>query len=191
MPTPKVLITDREFAPVVKEALALAKVEAARHRLRRQGISAERRAAGRDRVRGVPGRRRSRVRLAQAGRRVGRHRAQLHVGHDRQSQGRRLSSSRRLSACATATCVAAGMGRHPVYLWTLPMFHCNGWCFPWTLSVVAGTHVCLRWVRAKADVRRHRRAQGDASVRRADRHVDAAQCSARGQAAACRIRSSS
>ena len=41
------------------------------------------------------------------------------------------------------------MARHPVYLWTLPMFHCNGWCFPWTLSVVAGTHVCLRWVRAK------------------------------------------
>jgi fatty-acyl-CoA synthase len=46
--------------------------------------------------------------------------------------------------------LAANMGRHPVYLWTLPMFHCNGWCFPWTLSVVAGTHVCLRWVRAKA-----------------------------------------
>ncbi|HUJ38727.1 MAG TPA: acyl-CoA synthetase [Hyphomicrobium sp.] len=42
------------------------------------------------------------------------------------------------------------MGVHPVYLWTLPMFHCNGWCFPWSLSVVAGTHVCLRWVRAKA-----------------------------------------
>ena len=40
------------------------------------------------------------------------------------------------------------MGTHPVYLWTLPMFHCNGWCFPWSLSVVAGTHVCLRWVRA-------------------------------------------
>ncbi|MDP2731773.1 MAG: AMP-binding protein, partial [Hoeflea sp.] len=46
--------------------------------------------------------------------------------------------------------IASGMGRHPVYLWTLPMFHCNGWCFPWTLSVVSGTHVCLRWVRAKA-----------------------------------------
>ena len=43
-----------------------------------------------------------------------------------------------------------GMGQHPVYLWTLPMFHCNGWCFPWTLSVVAGTHVCQRAVRAKA-----------------------------------------
>ena len=40
------------------------------------------------------------------------------------------------------------MGKHPVYLWTLPMFHCNGWCFPWTLAVQAGTHVCLRWVRA-------------------------------------------
>ncbi|HEY1638410.1 MAG TPA: AMP-binding protein, partial [Rhizomicrobium sp.] len=46
--------------------------------------------------------------------------------------------------------IAANMARHPVYLWTLPMFHCNGWCFPWSLSVVAGTHVCLRWVRAKA-----------------------------------------
>jgi fatty-acyl-CoA synthase len=49
-----------------------------------------------------------------------------------------------------ANVLSAGMGKHPVYLWTLPMFHCNGWCFPWTLSVVAGTHVCLRWVRAAA-----------------------------------------
>jgi fatty-acyl-CoA synthase len=46
--------------------------------------------------------------------------------------------------------LAGNIGRHPVLLWTLPMFHCNGWCFPWTLSVVAGTHVCLRWVRAAA-----------------------------------------
>jgi fatty-acyl-CoA synthase len=46
--------------------------------------------------------------------------------------------------------IETGMGLHPVYLWTLPMFHCNGWCFPWSLSVVAGTHVCLRWVRAAA-----------------------------------------
>jgi fatty-acyl-CoA synthase len=49
-----------------------------------------------------------------------------------------------------ANTLAAGLGRHPVYLWTLPMFHCNGWCFPWTIAAVAGTHVCLRWVRAKA-----------------------------------------
>ncbi|MEW6122519.1 MAG: acyl-CoA synthetase [Pseudomonadota bacterium] len=45
--------------------------------------------------------------------------------------------------------LTCGMGRHPVYLWTLPMFHCNGWCFPWTVCAVAGTHVCLRMVRAK------------------------------------------
>ena len=51
---------------------------------------------------------------------------------------------------ATGNIVTCAMGKHPVYLWTLPMFHCNGWCFPWSLSVVAGTHVCLRAVRAKA-----------------------------------------
>ena len=45
--------------------------------------------------------------------------------------------------------LAAGMDRFPVYLWTLPMFHCNGWCYPWSLSMVAGVHVCLRAVRAK------------------------------------------
>jgi 3-(methylthio)propionyl---CoA ligase len=42
------------------------------------------------------------------------------------------------------------MPQHPVYLWTLPMFHCNGWCFPWTIAALAGTHVCLRRVEASA-----------------------------------------
>jgi len=51
---------------------------------------------------------------------------------------------------ATGNVVTCAMGKHPVYLWTLPMFHCNGWCFPWSISVVAGTHVCLRAVRAAA-----------------------------------------
>ncbi|HEU0096126.1 MAG TPA: acyl-CoA synthetase [Rhizomicrobium sp.] len=46
--------------------------------------------------------------------------------------------------------LAGTMVNHPVLLWTLPMFHCNGWCMPWSLSVAAGTHVCLRWVRAAA-----------------------------------------
>jgi fatty-acyl-CoA synthase len=41
------------------------------------------------------------------------------------------------------------MPKHPVYLWTLPMFHCNGWCFNWTLAAAAGTNVCLRKVEAK------------------------------------------
>ncbi|WP_045835244.1 acyl-CoA synthetase [Hyphomicrobium sp. 99] len=49
-----------------------------------------------------------------------------------------------------ANTISTGMTRFPVYLWTLPMFHCNGWCFPWTVTMVQGTHVCLRWVRAKA-----------------------------------------
>jgi fatty-acyl-CoA synthase len=50
---------------------------------------------------------------------------------------------------AMGNILTSAMGQHPVYLWTLPMFHCNGWCFPWSLSIVAGTHVCLRAVRAK------------------------------------------
>lgn len=41
------------------------------------------------------------------------------------------------------------MPHFPIYLWTLPMFHCNGWCFPWTIAMLAGTHVCLRRVEAK------------------------------------------
>src|SRR5262245_35919148 len=49
---------------------------------------------------------------------------------------------------AMANVLTCCMVKHPVYLWTLPMFHCNGWCFPWTLSFVGGTHVCLRYVRA-------------------------------------------
>jgi fatty-acyl-CoA synthase len=52
-----------------------------------------------------------------------------------------------------------GMPRHAVYLWTLPMFHCNGWCFPWTVAALAGTNVCLRRVDAAAifdAIRAHR-----------------------------------
>jgi fatty-acyl-CoA synthase len=41
------------------------------------------------------------------------------------------------------------MPKHAVYLWTLPMFHCNGWCFPWTVAARAGVNVCLRKVEAK------------------------------------------
>ena len=45
--------------------------------------------------------------------------------------------------------IAQAIPPHPVYLWTLPMFHCNGWCFPWTVTALAGTHVCLRRVEAE------------------------------------------
>ncbi|SFD33381.1 fatty-acyl-CoA synthase [Tropicimonas isoalkanivorans] len=48
---------------------------------------------------------------------------------------------------ALANITTLDMTGQPVYLWTLPMFHCNGWCFPWTLAAVSGTSVCLRAVR--------------------------------------------
>jgi fatty-acyl-CoA synthase len=60
---------------------------------------------------------------------------------------------------ALSNIVDWGMPRHSVYLWTLPMFHCNGWCFPWTMAANAGTNVCLRRVEAKAvldSIRAHR-----------------------------------
>jgi fatty-acyl-CoA synthase len=47
---------------------------------------------------------------------------------------------------AVSNILAGGLGQHPVYLWTLPMFHCNGWCFPWTIAASAGVNVCLRKV---------------------------------------------
>jgi fatty-acyl-CoA synthase len=49
-----------------------------------------------------------------------------------------------LEACGNV--MAWAMPAHPVYLWTLPMFHCNGWCFPWSVTAMGGTHVCLRAV---------------------------------------------
>ena len=51
---------------------------------------------------------------------------------------------------AIGNSVTWAMPHFPVYLWTLPMFHCNGWCFPWTITAQAGTHVCLRRVEAQA-----------------------------------------
>jgi fatty-acyl-CoA synthase len=50
---------------------------------------------------------------------------------------------------AVSNILVWALPHHPAYLWTLPMFHCNGWCFPWTIAAMAGTHVCLRRVEAK------------------------------------------
>ena len=74
-----------------------------------------------------------------------------------------------------ANILACRMAERPVYLWTLPMFHCNGWCFPWTLALIQGTHVCLRWVRAKdmyAAIAEHKVTH---LCRRADRDVGASE----------------
>jgi fatty-acyl-CoA synthase len=62
-----------------------------------------------------------------------------------------------LNAISNALCW--NMVAHPTYLWTLPMFHCNGWCFPWGLAAMVGTSVCLRHVRDKAifdSIKKHR-----------------------------------
>ncbi len=50
---------------------------------------------------------------------------------------------------AMSNIIAWQMPNHPTYLWTLPMFHCNGWCFPWSLAALGGTSVCLRSVSAQ------------------------------------------
>ena len=158
--------------------------EAAGHRLRRSGIFRRGRAARRDRIRGLHQGRRSGLRLADAGRRMGRDRAQLHVGHHRRSQGRGLSPPRRLSArrrqrahlrhaqalrsicgrcrCSTAT---AGASRGRSRWWPARM------------------SACARCAR-KAMYDAIASAQGDASVRRADRDGDAAQRAGRGEEAA-------
>lgn len=47
---------------------------------------------------------------------------------------------------AVSNVLAWDLAKHPIYLWTLPMFHCNGWCFPWTMAAVVGTNICLRKV---------------------------------------------
>ncbi len=144
----KVLITDREFAAVMKEALALAKVRP----LIIDYDDAE---------------------FPQSGQKLGALDYEAFVSQgdadfawrmpedEWEAIGLNYTSGttgnpkgvvvhhRGAALMCSANVLAAGMGRHPVYLWTLPMFHCNGWAFPWTLSAVAGTHVCLRWVRPK------------------------------------------
>ncbi len=60
---------------------------------------------------------------------------------------------------ALSNMVSWGMPAHPVYLWTLPMFHCNGWCFTWTVAAAAGTNICLRKVESRTIfdlIRKHR-----------------------------------
>jgi acyl-CoA synthetase (AMP-forming)/AMP-acid ligase II len=71
------------------------------------------------------------------------------VGHTGDPKGV-VYHDRGANLLAVGNVITADMRPHPVYLWTLPMFHCNGWCFPWSISVKSGTPVCLRQVRAKA-----------------------------------------
>jgi fatty-acyl-CoA synthase len=145
----KVLITDREFAPVMKEALALAKVkpliidyndlEFPQDGERLGTIDYEEFVAAGDPAFKwrMPEDEWEAISLNYTSGTTGNPKGVVY--HHRGA-----------ALMCYANMHATGMGRHPVYLWTLPMFHCNGWCFPWTVSLLAGTHVCLRWVRAKA-----------------------------------------
>ncbi len=104
----------------------------------------------RSRLRAGPRERRSRIQLAPARRRMGGHKPSTSTSGTTGNPKGVVYHHRGADADVLLERPRDRHGPPPVYLWTLPMFHCNGWCFPWTLSVVAGTHVCLRWVRAKA-----------------------------------------
>jgi len=145
----KVLITDREFSAVVKEALQLAKVsplvidvddpefDGRGDHLGPQDYEAFIRAGDADFSWAHPDDEWDAISLNYTSGTTGDPKGVVY--HHRGA-----------ALLAMGNVISCGMQKHPVYLWTLPMFHCNGWCFPWTVSVVAGTHVCLRQVRAGA-----------------------------------------
>ncbi|HEY2976951.1 MAG TPA: acyl-CoA synthetase [Burkholderiaceae bacterium] len=149
----EVLITDREFSPVMHEALRLLREEHGRSLIVIDVDDSEYRGAGE---------------------RLGEHEyeallaahAPLPQLHGPQDEWDAIAVSytsgttgdpkgvvtHHRGAYLNAVCNAATwtMPHFPKYLWTLPMFHCNGWCFPWTVAMLGGTHVCLRKVEAKA-----------------------------------------
>jgi fatty-acyl-CoA synthase len=143
----KALITDREFAPVIKETLKLV-----RHKMlvidyddpefpqsgeRMSGLDYEAFLAAGDPDFTWPG-------VADEWNAISLNYTSGTTGNPKGV----VYHHRGAALMCYANTLATGMGRHPVYLWTLPMFHCNGWCFTWSLAAVAGTHVCLRKVAA-------------------------------------------
>ena len=145
----KVLLTDREFAPVMREALALAKVrprviDIDDAEFPQTGALLGETGYERFIATGNPD---------HAWRWPADEWEAIALGYTSGTTGNPkgvVTHHRGAYLMCYANVLAAGLPKHPVYLWTLPMFHCNGWCFPWTITAAAGTHVCLRAVRAKA-----------------------------------------
>ena len=145
----KVLFTDREFSATVEKALALVQVEAAGDRRGRRAASRAARLARRDRVRGVP---RARATRTSTGRFPPDEWDAIALNYTSGTTGNPkgvVYHYRGAYLNAINNILDWSMPKHPVYLWTLPMFHCNGWCFNWTIAAAAGTNVCLRKVDAK------------------------------------------
>ena len=148
------LITDREFAPTIARGAA--------HAARRARPHAGRHRRLRQRVRAAPASASARTNTRRCSRRTSRWRAldgpadewdAIAVSYTSGTTGdpKGVVTHHR-GAYLNAVCNAATwtMPHFPRYLWTLPMFHCNGWCFPWTVAMLGGTHVCLRKVEAAA-----------------------------------------
>ena len=174
------LLTDTEFAPVIKAALAQVQRPITVIDIVDPAAPGER--LGAHRLRGAAGVGRPGLRLGAARRRVGRDLALLHLGHHRQPQGRRLPPSRRLPERDGQRADLRAAASRSVYLWTLPMFHCNGWTYTWAVTAVGGTHVCLRKVDPAVIFPLIEDDGRDPSVRRADRAQHAGARAGRGEA---------
>jgi len=151
----KVLITDRELAPIVGPAL---KKPAARSSWSTSTTRwARRRAPRRDRLRVVARRGRSGFELRGPPERMGFAGAALHLGHHGRSQGRALPT---IAARISTRSARAQLRLTPrsVYLWTLPMFHCSGWTYTWAVTAAAPrTCACAGSIRADFPaIERHR-----------------------------------
>ncbi len=144
----KVLITDREFAPTIKQALALATMKPlvidyddpefpqSGEKLGALDYEEFIASGDRDAAWSMPNDEWDAISLNYTSGTTGNPKGVVY--HHRGA-----------NLLAVGNVLTGSMPKHAVYLWTLPMFHCNGWCFTWTLSVIAGTHVCLRAVRQK------------------------------------------
>ena len=149
----KVLIGDTEFGPVLKQALKQTKVKPLLIDYRDLECGVEGTAARQSRLRGFHRRRRSGLRWSMPEDEWNAISLNYTSGTTGNPKGVVYHHRGAALMCYSNT-LATGMGQHPIYLWTLPMFHCNGWCFPWAISLVC-RHACLPQGRPRrADLRR-------------------------------------